>query len=64
MFFKVIKIGIYIVMYSWWKSEDVWYWFFVVFEIYMVVLVLYSIYRYKFFIVIIVDVKEYVVIYM
>lgn len=49
LFFKVTKTGIYIVMHSWWKSEDVWLWFFAVFEIYMVASALYSTYRYKFF---------------
>lgn len=50
--FKVTKTGIYIVMHSWWKSEDVRHWFFAVFEIYMVASALYSTYRYKFFTVI------------
>lgn len=42
-------IQVYIVMHSWWKSEDVRHWFFAVFEIYMVASALYSTYRYKFF---------------
>lgn len=57
-------IQVYIVMHSWWKSEDVRHWFFAVFEIYMVASALYSSYRYKFFTVTTADAKEHVVIYM